>query len=1050
MVDSHGSASIVALQDIDDIFGTSIDLDRLIDVVAKIVEGFDAPFRDFLEHGIELLPSIAAQDQTIIDTQRLGRTIDVKTEIESFDSRLGVLVASPHLRIDHQISTPRGPTFFIGWNSLEGSEMKAQRVHSARPNGLCHGFQVRDRQLFGQQMSKGIDRVECGIVRLLDGKVAHVGNPRFGSELVFFQAYIAVVDGFRVEIQSVSHIPTLGHPIEQSTCPACGFEQSLDFAIGMFGKDTRQELILRFPIASEDQIVEDGIVIDAFDDGFHARVFLVSLVPTRWRGGEIRNVARRSGPRILTINRNFHNLGGAEFHRNLACRPVLEPANETPQRSTDCENPVKTLSFSEIEVGQIVEPNSKFASERKSSEMNAPALTIKQLAVDTIRTLSMDGVQAANSGHPGTPMALAPVTFQLWTECLRYDPAQPLWPNRDRFVLSCGHASMLLYSMIHLAGIKGLDMHGAVVDRESITIEDIKRFRQLHSPCAGHPEFGYAAGIETTTGPLGQGVGNSVGMAIASKHLGARYNKPGFPLIDYDVYALCSDGDLMEGISSEAGSIAAHLKLSNLCWIYDDNGITIEGHTDLAFTENVGKRFEGIGWNVLHVSDVNDLGAMQAAFDAFRKTTDKPTLIVVKSIIGFGSPNKANTHGAHGAPLGDEEIKLTKRAYGWPEDQKFFVPDQVRAYFAETIGAKGKAASTTWQTLFDQYKLKYPKEAGELASIIAKQLPSGWDSALKPFPADPKGLATRVSSGKVLNMLSPNLPSLVGGSADLAPSTMTLIDGQGDLESSSYGNRNMHFGIREHGMASVLNGMSLSGLRPYGATFFVFTDYMRPSMRLSSIMHQPVLYVLTHDSIGLGEDGPTHQPVEHLAACRAIPGLHVFRPGDANEVLHCYRAAMQLTNHPAAMVLSRQNVPTFDRTQFRSAAGAERGGYVLNDSGPEPKAILMATGTEVPIVVKAQEMLTAEGIATRVVSLPCFELFDAQDPTYIDSVLPKHISNRVGCEAGIRQGWDKYLGLEGKFVGMSTFGASGPFNQLYEHFKITPDQIVSMVKLQLG
>jgi len=679
--------------------------------------------------------------------------------------------------------------------------------------------------------------------------------------------------------------------------------------------------------------------------------------------------------------------------------------------------------------------------------MNAPASDIRRMAVDTIRTLSMDGVQAANSGHPGTPMALAPVTFQLWTEAMYYDPTNPEWANRDRFVLSCGHASMLLYSMIHLAGIRSVDAHGKVTEQESITIDNIKNFRQLHSPCAGHPELGYAAGIETTTGPLGQGVGNSVGMAIASKHLGAKYNKPGFDLFDYKVYALCSDGDLMEGISSEAASIAGHLKLSNLCWIYDDNGITIEGHTDLAFSENVGMRFQGLGWHTIQIDDANDLVSLQKAFDEFKATKDKPTLIVVKSVIGFGSPNKANTHGAHGAPLGDDEIKLTKKAYGWPENEKFYVPDSVRKYFSDTMGERGKKASAAWTALFAGYQSKFPKEAAEVTCIIDRELPAGWDSGLKPFAADAKGLATRVSSGKVLNMLAPHLPSLIGGSADLAPSTMTLLDGQGGFGSNNYGNRNMHFGIREHGMASILNGMSLSGLRAYGATFFVFTDYMRPAMRLSSIMHQPVLYVVTHDSIGLGEDGPTHQPVEHLAACRAIPGLYVFRPADANEVLHCYRAVMQLHNHPSAMVLSRQNVPTMDRTKLGDAAGAEKGGYVLSDCAGTPQAILMGSGTEIPICMKAQELLAAQGIATRVVSMPCFELFDDQTPDYRTSVLPKAVTMRVACEAGIRQGWDKYIGSDGEFVGMSTFGASAPFDQLYKHFKITAEQIASLVKV---
>ena len=600
--------------------------------------------------------------------------------------------------------------------------------------------------------------------------------------------------------------------------------------------------------------------------------------------------------------------------------------------------------------------------------------------------------------------------------------------------------------MIHLAGIKHVDKHGKVTDEDALCIEDLKKFRQLNSPCAGHPEFGYATGIETTTGPLGQGVGNSVGMAIGSKFLGAKYNRPGIDLFDYDVYALCSDGDLMEGIASEAASIAGHLKLSNLCWIYDDNGITIEGHTDLAFSENMAVKFQGLGWHTIHVSDANDLNALQAAFDEFKATADKPTLIVVNSIIGYGSPNKANTHGAHGAPLGEDECKLTKKNYGWPESEKFLVPTEVREHFSQTFGSRGAKASSEWASLLTQYTKAHPKQAAEIQSILDGKLPEGWDSGLKAFAADPKGMATRVSSGKVLNMLSPQIPQLIGGSADLAPSTMTLIDGEKGFSHLDYSGRNMHFGIREHAMASVLNGMSLCGLRPYGATFFVFTDYMRPSMRLSSIMHQPVLYVVTHDSIGLGEDGPTHQPVEHLAACRAIPGLYVFRPGDANEVLHCYQAALKLSNHPSAMVLSRQNVPTMDPSKVASASGAQKGGYTVSDCQGTPKAILIGTGTELMLCMKAQEILAAEGVPVRVVSMPCCELFDEQPKSYRDEVLPPGIDLRLACEAGLRLGWDKYIGLDGLFVGMTGFGASGPADQLYKHFKITSDQIVLLIK----
>ncbi len=682
--------------------------------------------------------------------------------------------------------------------------------------------------------------------------------------------------------------------------------------------------------------------------------------------------------------------------------------------------------------------------------MTATSPSIRDLAINTIRTLSMDGVQAANSGHPGTPMALAPVTYQIWTQNMVYDPGKPDWINRDRFVLSCGHASMLLYSIIHLAGIRGVDKHGKVIDRESLTLEDLKKFRQLNSPCAGHPEYGYAAGIETTTGPLGQGVGNSVGMAIASKHLAGRYNKPGYELFDFDVYALCGDGDMMEGVACEAASIAGHLKLSNLCWIYDDNGITIEGHTDLAFSENMSEKFRGLGWHTIRVTDANDLTSLQKAFDEFKATTDRPTLIIVNSVIGFGSPNKANTHGAHGAPLGDEEIKLTKKNYGWPENEKFLVPAGVREHFAEKIAGRGKPASDAWDAMFAKYTKEYPQEAAEIAALVDRKLPEGWDAGLKPFAGDAKGMATRVSSGKVLNMLSAHIPQLIGGSADLAPSTMTLIDSEGDFSHLNFAGRNMRFGIREHGMAAVLNGMSLCGLRPYGATFFVFTDYLRPSMRLSSIMHQPVLYVLTHDSIGLGEDGPTHQPVEHLAACRAIPGLYVFRPGDANEVLYCYRAAMQLSNHPTAMVLSRQNVPTMDPAKFGDTSGAQKGGYVVSDCKGTPKAILIGTGTELSLCIKAQEELANQGIAVRVVSMPCMELFDEQPKSYRDEVLPPSVGLRLACEAGLRLGWDKYLGMDGLFVGMTGFGASGPADQLYKHFKITAEQIVLQIKNALA
>jgi transketolase len=685
--------------------------------------------------------------------------------------------------------------------------------------------------------------------------------------------------------------------------------------------------------------------------------------------------------------------------------------------------------------------------------MSVSAPSIEQLAINTIRTLSMDAVQKANSGHPGTPMALAPVTYALWNHTLRYDPEHPQWPARDRFVLSCGHASMLLYSTLHLTGVRKLDASGAPLDELAISLEDIQNFRQLHGPCAGHPEFGEAAGIETTTGPLGQGIGNSVGMAIASQWLAARYNQPDFDLFGFNVYALCSDGDLMEGVGAEAASLAGHLKLSNLCWIYDDNRITIEGETDLAFSEQVAQRFQGLGWQTLILEDANDLTAIQDALKTFSETHDRPTLIVLRSVIGFGSPNKANTHGAHGAPLGEDELKLTKRAYGWPEDAHFHVPEEVRELFAEQLGARGREDYEQWQKQFAEYAACYPELADELQRIWMGQPPADGEKGIPEFPPDSKGLATRVSSGKVLNSLAPHYPWLLGGSADLAPSTMTLLNDEsmGHFSAENYAGRNFHFGIREHAMAAACNGMALTGLRPFGATFFVFTDYMRPSMRLSSLMRLGVIYVLTHDSIGLGEDGPTHQPVEHLAACRAIPGLMVFRPCDANEVAEVYRLLLPIANRPAALVLTRQNVPTLDRTAYESAAGVARGAYILSEAeGGKPEVILLGTGSEVHLCLEARKTLQSAGIPTRVVSMVCFEIFDEQDASYRDTVLPPSVMARVGVEAGIRMGWDKYLGTQGAFVGMSNFGASAPYQKLYEHFGITADRVIAAAREMHG
>jgi transketolase len=678
--------------------------------------------------------------------------------------------------------------------------------------------------------------------------------------------------------------------------------------------------------------------------------------------------------------------------------------------------------------------------------------SIEDRAIDTIRTLAMDAVEAANSGHPGTPMALAPVAYQLWTQTLSYDPADPLWPNRDRYVLSCGHASMLLYSLIHLAGVHHVDENGKVYDEPTLSLDQLKRFRQLNSRTPGHPERTHTAGVETTTGPLGQGCGNSVGMAIASKWLAARYNRPDFNLFSFNVYVQCSDGDLMEGITNEAASLAGHLKLSNLCWIYDDNQITIEGKTELAFSEDVETRFRGLGWHVERVADANDRAALDRAIKAFHAERDKPTMIIVKSVIAYGSPNKAGTAEAHGAPLGAEEVKLAKRALGWPENERFLVPPGVKEHFQSTLGNRGRTERVAWEKLLKGYRAKHPAEAKELDTIWSHDLPHGWDNDLPQFAADEKGMATRVSSGKVLNAIAKRIPWLVGGSADLAPSTKTLLtfDGAGTFSSKDYGGRNFHFGIREHGMAAAINGMASADLRPYGATFFVFSDYLRPSMRLSTIMKLPVVYVFTHDSIGVGEDGPTHQPIEHLAACRAIPGLYVMRPGDANEVTVAWQTALEL-RRPVALVLTRQDLPTLDRTKYAPAAGARQGAYTLIDTpGGKPELILMATGSEVSLAVAAQAKLASQGARVRVVSMPCIELFEQQPKSYRDSVLPPGVTKRIAIEAGIRQCWNTYIWPQGLFIGLDDFGASAPYQEVFADRGITTENIIAVASGLLG
>jgi transketolase len=676
---------------------------------------------------------------------------------------------------------------------------------------------------------------------------------------------------------------------------------------------------------------------------------------------------------------------------------------------------------------------------------SAPPRDLDRLAIDTIRTLAMDAVEAAKSGHPGTPMALAPVAFTVWKDFLRYDPTDPAWPNRDRFVLSCGHASMLLYSLIHLAGIRRADGVPAV------SLEEIRRFRQLDSVCAGHPEHHMTAGIETTTGPLGQGCGNSVGMALAAKWLAARYNAPGQVLFDYDTYVLCSDGDLMEGVAAEAASLAGHLGLANLCWIYDDNSITIEGETHLAFTEDVGRRFEGLGWRIERVADANDTAALKRALQAFKGEDRRPTLIIVKSVIGFGAPKKAGSHESHGAPLGADEIKGAKAAYGWPVDAQFLVPPEVPGHFADTMGVRGRAAHDSWRRTLAEQAQSHAALATELVDFLAGRLPAGWDAAIPCFPADAKGLASRVSSGKVIQALSAGVPWFLGGSADLAPSTMTLVPAASDFGPGAYGGRNLHFGIREHGMAAACNGMALSGLRPYCATFFVFLDYLKPSLRLSALGQLGVIYVLTHDSIGLGEDGPTHQPIEQLASARAVPGLSVFRPGDANEVAETYRVVMRRPDRPAVIVLSRQNIPTLDRAKYGSAAGVARGAYVLRDApSGKPDCILIGTGSEVQLCLDAADRLAAEGVQARVVSMPSWDLFAEQDDAYRESVLPQGVTARVACEAACGFGWERWLGTRGVFVGMKGFGASAPAPTLYAHFGITPEGVAQAARESIG
>ena len=678
---------------------------------------------------------------------------------------------------------------------------------------------------------------------------------------------------------------------------------------------------------------------------------------------------------------------------------------------------------------------------------------IELTSINTIRTLAMDAVQAANSGHPGTPMAMAPVAYSLWQQFLRFDPQDPAWPNRDRFVLSIGHASMLLYALLHLTEVRAVSKDYETLGEPSVPLDALKAFRQLDSRCPGHPEYRWTSGVESTTGPLGQGVATSVGMAIARQWLAARYNRPGFELFDFNVYALCGDGCMMEGISGEAASLAGHLRLSNLCWIYDNNHITIEGNTALAFTEDVATRFIGYGWNVTRVGDANDLEMLARAFQTFHSTGDRPTLIIVDSHIGYGAPHKQDTSGAHGEPLGEDEIRLAKRNYGWPEDKTFYVPDGVYDHFRQGIGRRGKNSRDTWFERIAAYREHYPDLADELFRMQHRQLPEGWDRDLPEFLTDSKGVATRESSATVLNAVAKNIPWLIGGSADLAPSTKTRLTfpDAGDFSAEHYAGRNFHFGIREHAMGAILNGMSLVKLRPFGSGFFIFVDYMRGALRLSALMELPAIYVFTHDSIGVGEDGPTHQPIEQLAHMRAMPGLITIRPCDANEVREAWKVILQLHHEPAVLVLTRQAVPTIDRSRYAAASGLARGAYILADApNADPEVILIGTGSEVPLCLEAYEQLTGEGVRVRVVSMPSWELFDDQNSDYRNSVLPPHVKARVSVEEASDFGWTKYTGTEGHNIGIETFGASAPIKQLLKKFGFTADHIVAAAKNQIA
>ena len=678
---------------------------------------------------------------------------------------------------------------------------------------------------------------------------------------------------------------------------------------------------------------------------------------------------------------------------------------------------------------------------------------LDQLAINTIRTLSIDAIEQAKSGHPGAPMALAPMAYTLWNRVMNFDPKDPIWPNRDRFVLSNGHASMLLWSILHLTGVQAVNADYERLGQPSVSMDALKHFRQLDSKAPGHPEYHWVSGVETTTGPLGQGIATSVGMAIARKFLGARYNRPGFDIFDYNVYAVCGDGCMMEGVGSEAASLAGHLGLDALCWIYDNNHITLDGKASLSFSEDVAARFMGYHWNVLRVGDANDIALIENALAVFRATKDRPTLIILDSHIGYGSPHRVDTSAAHGEPLGAEEVKLTKRAYGWPEDATFLVPDGVYQHFNDGIGRRGAEAHAKWEQTFAAYRAENPALATEVDQMQRRELPAGWDRNLPSFKADPKGIAGRDASGQVLNVLAQNIPWFLGGSADLGSSNRTTLkfDGAGTFEAETPTGRNLYFGVREHAMAAIVNGMSLSKLRAYGATFFIFSDYARPAMRLSALMEIPTIMVFTHDAMGDGEDGPTHQPVEQLVSLRAVPGMTVLRPADANEVVEAYRVILQLRHQPAAIVLSRQPLPTFDRDKYASAAGVARGAYVMADPPDgSPDIILIASGSEVSLVIDAHETLLDQGIRSRVVSMPSWDIFEHQPQAYRDSVLPPSITARIAVEQASALGWERYVGGRGQVIGMKAFGASAPLKELLRKFGFQPERIVAAAREMLG